>query len=182
VTNVREGNTIFGTSANNTISTSSTVSGQPKASEGEDTIYGLGGADTISGAGGGDYIDGGDGNDSITGGLGADWLIGGTGADKFIYTSTAESTAAARDVIADFNRAEGDQISLSAIDANANAGGNQNFTFIGSNAFSGVAGQLRFEIIDGHTLISADVNGDKVADFQIELSTSVPLVSTDFLL
>ncbi len=182
VTNVREGNTITGTSANNTISTSSTVSGQPKASEGEDTIYGLGGADTISGAGGGDYIDGGDGNDSITGGLGADWLIGGTGADKFIYTATSESTAAARDVIADFSRAEGDQISLTAIDANANAGGNQNFIFIGSNAFSGVAGQLRFEIIDGHTLISADVNGDRVADFQIELSTSVPLVSTDFLL
>jgi Ca2+-binding RTX toxin-like protein len=118
----------------------------------------------------------------ITGGLGADQLTGGTGADRFIYTTVSESTAAARDLILDFNRGEGDKISLTSIDANANAGGNQNFTFIGSNAFSGVAGQLRYEIVDGRTLISADVNGDRVADLQIELNSALPLVSADFLL
>jgi hypothetical protein len=183
VTNVREGNTITGTSANNTISTSSTVSGQPLATELEDTIYGLGGADTITSAGGADIVDGGAGNDIITGGLGADILTGGTGADRFTYNAVAETqVGAGRDVITDFSRAEADKISLNAIDANVNQGGNQNFTFIGAGAFTGIAGQLRFEQVGGNTFVSGDVNGDGIADFQIELTGPVTLISTDFIL
>ncbi len=96
VTNVREGNTMFGTSGSNTISTTSSPSGQPRATQLEDTIYGLGGNDNIPGAGGDDIIDGGAGNDTITGGLGADRLTGGTGADRFVYTLVGESRPARR--------------------------------------------------------------------------------------
>ena len=99
VTNVLEGNTIVGTSGNNSISTTTSPSGQPRATELEDVISGLGGADTIASAGGGDIVDGGAGNDQITGGLGADILTGGTGADRFIYNAASESGvgAGARD-------------------------------------------------------------------------------------
>ncbi len=182
VANVREGNTIIGTSGSNTISTTTSPSGQPRATQLEDTIYGLGGNDTISGAGGDDIIDGGAGNDTINGGFGADLLIGGTGADRFVYSATTESQAGAADVIRDFVRGQGDKINLNAIDANFNAAGNQNFQFIGAAAFSGVAGQLRFEQVGGNTFVSGDVNGDGVGDFQIRLDGVVPLFSSDFIL
>ncbi|HEX8216588.1 MAG TPA: hypothetical protein VF577_03895 [Allosphingosinicella sp.] len=182
VTNVREGNIVTGNASNNTISTSTTVTGQPRATELEDTIYGMGGADTIASAGGADVVDGGAGNDTITGGLGADVLTGGTGADRFVYNFASETAVGAHDVITDFSRAEADKISLNAIDANANASGNQNFSFIGMSAFSGVAGQLRYSQADGKTFVSGDVNGDRAADFMIELSGLVSLASTDFIL
>ncbi|HEY5723550.1 MAG TPA: cadherin domain-containing protein [Allosphingosinicella sp.] len=182
VTNVREGNTITGTSGGNTISTTTSVNGQPRATELEDTISGMGGNDTILGAGGDDIIDGGTGSDVITGGLGADLLTGGAAADRFTYNSVNESSVAAPDTITDFSRGEGDKISLSAIDANSIAANNQAFTFIGTNAFSGVAGQLRYEIVGGETRVSGDVNGDGVADFLIQLSDPVTLISSDFIL
>lgn len=182
VTNVREGNTIFGTSGSNTISTTTSPSGQPRATQLEDTIYGQGGNDTISGAGGADIIDGGSGNDTITGGLGADVLTGGAGADRFVYTLIGESQAGGADIIRDFSRSQSDKINLNAIDANVNAGGNQNFNFIGAAAFSGAAGQLRYEQIGGNTFVSGDVNGDGVGDFQIQLEGLFPLISSDFIL
>ncbi len=182
VTNVREGNTIVGTSGSNTISTTTSPSGQPRATELEDTIYGLGGNDTISAAGGADFIDGGSGNDTINGGLGADVMIGGQGADRFVYSSIAESQAGGPDVILDFSRSQDDRINLNAIDARTNVGGNQSFQFIGAAAFSGVSGQLRFAQVNGDTFVSGDVNGDGIGDFQIQLEGLVPLTSSDFIL
>ncbi|MGH6780822.1 MAG: cadherin domain-containing protein, partial [Sphingomonadaceae bacterium] len=182
VTNAREGNTIIGTSGSNIISTTNSPTGQPRATELEDTIYGLGGGDTIRAAGGDDIIDGGSGNDMITGGTGADIITGGTGADRFIYNSVSESSAGAVDIIADFSRSQGDRISLSPIDANSGAWGNQGFNFIGTAAFSGVAGQLRYEQANGNTFVAGDVDGDGVADLQIQLNGLIDLRSTDFLL
>src|SRR5690349_14837150 len=49
------------------------------ATEGADTINGLGGADALFGAGGDDIINGGAGDDVLSGGAGNDTLIGGTG-------------------------------------------------------------------------------------------------------
>ena len=58
------------------------------------------------------------------------------------------------------------------------------FTFIGSGAFTGVAGQLRAFIgnNDGSSYVLADVNGDGIADFQIALSGSMQLTAINFLL
>ncbi len=71
---------------------------------------------------------------------------------------------------------------MSLIDANANVAGNQAFTFIGSNAFSGAAGQLRYAASGRDTLISGDVNGDKVADFSILVSGAHAFSTSDFIL
>ena len=54
--------------------------------------------------------------------------------------------------------------------------------FIGAAAFSGAAGQLRFEQVNGSTFVSGDVNGDRVGDFLIQLEGLVPLTSSDFIL
>ncbi len=180
VTNMRDGNNVTGTMAGDTI-TGSGKTGLRTSNE-EDTVYGRDGNDTIQGLGGEDYLHGDGGNDSLTGGAGADRLTGGTGADQFIYTLLSDSTVSARDVITDFVRAQGDRISLSTIDANSAASGNQAFAFIGSSAFSNVAGQLRFESSGGNTIVSGDVNGDGVADLQIQLTGTINLVSSDFFL
>lgn len=85
-------------------------------------------------------------------------------------------------MISDFSRAEKDRISLSDLDANSIAGGDQKFAFIGTAAFSGVAGQLHYQHSGGSTIITGDVNGDAIADFVIQLSGLVSLSTGDFLL
>jgi serralysin len=81
---------------------------------------------------------------------------------------------AGRDTISDFRWSEGDVIDLSSIDADTWVGGNQRFDFIGGFAFSGDAGELRFR----NGLLQADVNGDRIADFEVAM-TGVAFLTTD---
>ena len=144
-------------------------------------ITGGAGNDTLNGGAGNDTLNGGNGNDVLVGGTGADVLTGGAGADVFRFTSLADSTVAAggRDTIRDF--ASGDKIDLHLIDANASLPGDQAFSFIGTNAFSGAAGQLRYAASGGNTLITGDVNGDRVADFSILVSGAHAFSGSDFV-
>jgi hypothetical protein len=124
--------------------------------------------DSILGGAGNDQLYGLGGNDYLVGGLGADTLRGGTGNDLFVYQSTADSTSAATDHIIDFENTH-DLIDLSGIDANLGLGGDQAFSFIGSNAFNHVAGELRaFNVGDAWT-IEGDVDGDGNADLVIHV-------------
>ena len=82
-------------------------------------------------------------------------------------------------MIVDFNQSEGDRIDLSGIDARpSTTSRNDAFSFIGSSDFHGVAGELRFT---GGTLY-ADLNGDRVADFEIRLTGVTSLTSVDIIL
>src|SRR5690606_30488673 len=78
-------------------------------------------------------LSGGIGRDTLIGGIGADELWGGDDADRFVFKALKDSTvkAAGRDTIFDFDKLEGDRISLKAIDANTGKAGNQAFAFIG---------------------------------------------------
>jgi Ca2+-binding RTX toxin-like protein len=181
VTNTRDGNNVTGTSGGDSISATSTNAALRTSNE-EDLVFGRDGHDTIQGMAGDDELYGEGGNDVLVGGDGADKLLGGLGKDQFTYNALSESTVFARDTIMDFNRGQGDRIALSAIDANSLASNNQAFTFIGTSAFSNVAGQLRYETWGGVTTIAGDVNGDGVADLVIQLSGSVPLTASDFIL
>jgi len=60
------GVTIVGTAGNDTISPTRTVKGQPKPTDGADTIYGNEGNDNIDGGKGADEMHGGVGNDTFT--------------------------------------------------------------------------------------------------------------------
>lgn len=149
-----------------------------------DMLFGGKGDDTLNGDAGNDVLSGDSGADILYGGLGKDTLTGGTGKDTFVFKSIGESTVASagRDVIKDFSRADGDRISLKTIDADTGTAGNQAFTFIGTQGFHHLAGELRYKIKSGDTFISGDVDGDGVADFTIVLDLSLAMAATDFIL
>lgn len=78
---------------------------------------------------------------------------------------------AKRDVIVDFSLSQKDLLNLAAIDANERSAGNQAFTWQGTRAFSGVAGQLRYFTVSSPSgiVVQGDVNGDRTADFEISI-------------
>ncbi|GEC33321.1 protease [Sinorhizobium fredii USDA 205] len=151
---------------------------------GHDVLYGGVGSDKLYGSSGNDALVGDAGNDALYGGTGADRLYGGAGGDIFAFRTLAESTVttSGRDVIYDFLASQSDRIDLSAIDADTTATGNQAFTFVGTAAFSGKKGELRYDLASSGTYIYGDVNGDKTADFAIRLDDAVTLQKGYFLL
>ncbi|KNG92918.1 calcium-binding protein [Pseudaestuariivita atlantica] len=151
----------------------------------DNRLEGGGVSDRLYGRAGNDTLDGGAGADAIYGNLGADIMTGGPGAvrDRFIYFQANESGVGPgnRDIITDFTPGE-DRIELSRIDADISQGFKQRFDFIGDAAFSNTAGELRFEQQGGITVVQADRDGDGVADFEIELTGTLTLTATDFLI
>ncbi len=168
-----------GTSANDTIN----------GTFGVDLMRGLAGDDRLNGMGGDDKLFGGQGWDILTGGLGRDIMTGGAGHDTFVFETLTDSgkNTATRDVITDFTHL-GDRIDLSLIDAISGVAGNQAFHFVGTAAFSHTAGELHYTKLDfagtadDKTVVAGDVNGDGLADFQIELSQLITLTKADFVL
>jgi hypothetical protein len=77
-----------------------------------------------------------------------------------------------------------DKIELDRIDADSLAAGNQAFTWIGSNAFSGSAGELRAYEQSGSWFVEGDTDGNGAADLVIALTLQgpTPLSAGDFLL
>jgi len=143
-------------------------------SQGSDSLYGNAGANVLQGW---------NGNDALIGRTGKDTLTGGAGTDRFQFTTIADSVNGANaDRITDFSHAQGDRIDLAAIDARFTVVGNQAFSFIGTAAFTGVAGQLHYWRDAGRTIVSGDVNGNGTADFNIALTGTIALVAGDFVL
>jgi Ca2+-binding RTX toxin-like protein len=184
---------IMGTNANNIL----------KGYEGNDLIDGRGGNDTIEGGDdvdtllggsgndiltggsgydivlGGDVLKGGSGNDKLYGGIQDDTLTGGTGADTFnfeviwIYNRYAQKyiNHAGVDMVLDFSRAEGDHIQAYV-----------GTSFIGANAFSTGAQQIRVAATSGATqTLEYDHNGDGLADGTMIVTAAAPLTAADFL-
>ncbi|MGO4123146.1 calcium-binding protein [Inquilinus sp. YAF38] len=157
----------------------------------DDTLGGTGaanrmeggdGADWLVAAGGDDTLLGGSGDDRMDAEYGADVLTGGAGADRFIYRAFSDSTvdAAGRDRIEDFSAAEGDSINLHSIGADGSWNGR--FTFTGSGAFTGLAGELIVVADGGVTTVYGDREGDQVADMAIDVVTATALTAADFVL
>lgn len=107
------------------------------------------------------------------------WKYTGGGAlDKFVFNALGESVVGAnRDVITDFNHSQHDKIDLHLIDATSVGAGDQAFIFIGGKGFDNVAGELRYS----HHLLTGDVDGDRVADFEIHVN-ALHLAKADFIL
>ena len=131
-------------------------------------------------------ISGDRGDDTIIGGAGRDFLSGGPeaeAADLFVFTSASDSGLGNgnRDVIQDFTIGF-DLIDLSPIDANRATAGNQAFSFIGTAAFSGTAGELRQTTIATSTILQADTDGDGIANTEIALTGFHSLTADDFIL
>ena len=145
-------------------------------------IWGAKTTDTIVGTIGQDAIYGMEGNDKITGGANQDVLTGGAGNDTFIFKSIADTLPNLGDIITDFSK--GDKIDLKLIDANVDLAKDQAFSkpTIGKE-FSGSftkAGQLFFDTTSH--MLYGNVDKDKEADFEIELTGVTKVVSADFVL
>ena len=173
-------NVIMGNTGNNKLS----------GAGGNDALNGGSRHDILNGGAGNDTLIGGTGNDRLIGGLGKDTMTGGAGADDFDFNSVAEiGSGAGRSFIRDFAHLV-DDIDLATIDANGGAAGNAAFSFLAAKgaAFTGVAGQLRWFQVNApgtandRTIIEGDVNGNRVADFQIQLTGLKTLTAADFFL
>ena len=139
-------------------------------------------ANTLTGNVYGNTLSGMDGADMLIGAEGADTLTGGAGADSFVFRmGDSGLDAANRDVVTDFVHGP-DRIDLRQIDAIAATGADDAFVFIGNGAFTGVAGQLRYEAFAGGVTVMVDTDGVGGADLTIDVLGQIALVATDFLL
>ena len=142
---------------------------------GEREFSGTKGKDSLTGNLLANTIRGRKGNDRLQGGLGADVLIGGKGKDRFLYASADESSPSQRDTVK-FGKA--DRFVFSAFDGDATAVGQQQLSFIGKQAFSGTAGELRAT----RSELEADLNGDSLADFSVNLRSNTLISSNNLIL
>jgi|GEM_PF-940063 len=116
----------------------------------------------LFGGAGDDILIGGSGDDNIEGDSGNDTMTGGTGADRFTFDYTEELGGA--DVITDFE--VGDTVEFTFIEFQQGV----DLTFIDTGAFSGVAGEYRYEASGGQTVIEFDLDGDMVTDRTVTLT------------
>jgi serralysin len=135
-------------------------------------------ANTLAGNSAANTLSAGAGSDKLNGNGGADILTGGADADTFYFDTAAETNG---DRITDFAHGS-DKVYLKAMDANPTLTGDQAFAFIGTGAFSGTAGQLRYEKGTADTIVSGDMNGDGVADFSITFTGLHTFSTSDFTL
>jgi len=118
-------------------------------------VYGRNGKDIIAGTDSNDELFGGNGKDIINGGAGDDVLSGGRGSDSFVYDG---SSIGGNDTILDFTTgSEGDVLDLRNLLQHAD--------------FANISAYLNFEVLDGNTIITVDVDGDGsgFSDLSIEL-------------
>ena len=170
-------NAVWGVNGNDTIlggADRDVISG----GSGRDVIFGGAGDDVIEGGEDGDVIVGGfgrdrllggGGNDTIRAGEGRDTLTGGTGADVFVFVRAEEIGAGvSRDVITDFVSGE-DRIDLRGM----------GLTFSAQGFAGGGRGSVTFDA--GNRMLLVDSNGDRVADWMVELQGSAQLAARDIL-
>jgi Ca2+-binding RTX toxin-like protein len=137
----------------------------------------------LFGGAGADVLKGGAVADYVHGALGTDFLWGGGGGDTFRYQNVLESNGPSMDRILDFTPGT-DRIELDRIDSNTAVGGNQAFTWIGTDAFSASAGELRAYQSGDDWIVEGDINGDGFGDLVIALTLqgATPLSAGDFFL
>jgi len=154
------------------------------AGAGNDVIFGGSGTDTIYGGSGQDTLTAGSGKDTIRAGTGHAVMVTGQGTDTFVFAPghTGGLTAATADTIQSFHAGKHDLIDLSAFDAALPAGGPAHLTFIGTAAFDGHAGEVRYDVTSTGVTVTADLTGAGVADFMITLKHMTSLVAADFVL
>ena len=165
---------------------------------GDDTLRGMGGNDYLAGqdgddllegGAGADYLDrsfgddrsfGGAGNDTLVAGYGDDTLTGGEGRDFFWLLSTMQGrsqgvlTEIAR--VTDF--AVGDTMAIgpfSRLGETPEGAGFPVLSFIGQATFTGAAGEVRYEVRGGVTVIEAAWSSDRTPSAVVELTGAFTL-------
>ena len=112
---------------------------------------------------------GNDGINVLVGGLGIDTLRGSGGGDAFLWSSGGEVGLARPDIVADYSSAQGDVLHFTNMDADDTVAGNQDFTFIGTAAFT-APGQINWFSNGTDTFIQLNTNTDMAADSVIQIN------------
>ncbi|WP_299309985.1 M10 family metallopeptidase C-terminal domain-containing protein [uncultured Croceicoccus sp.] len=136
--------------------------------DGNDQLLGGNGRDTLIGGNGNDLLHGGQHDDLLIGGEGADVMTGGQGRDTFLF----ETADGVTDLITDFKTGQ-DRIDLSKLDAVSGTDAFERFTWVGSEEFTGTAGEFRSFVEDGKFFLAGDVDGNGSADFLIVSTTQI---------
>lgn len=154
------GVTITGTSGNDIVNRTRTVSGQPLPTDEADMIHGLAGADSLSSEGGNDSIYGGDGNDRLDGGPGDDTLDGGNGIDTATYAGAPAGVTVNLSMSTAQNTGGAGADALASIENLIGSSYNDRLTGdSGSNTFTGGLGADSLSGGDGRDrLIGGDAN------------------------
>ncbi|RXF70784.1 calcium-binding protein [Hansschlegelia zhihuaiae] len=138
-----------------------------------ENVIGSGGFDTISGDAGDNRIDGGNGYDVLS---------GGRGADTFVIKNEGEYFEGPEyDRITDFSSGDGDRLDLTALSIDSGNATPGALAFIGRSAFSGAAGEIRYERSSEEVIISIDLDGDREVDQMVVLAGLRDLAETDFI-
>lgn len=145
-----------------------------RGGKGNDILLGGMGDDILRGNTGRDILDGGDGHDRLISGKGRDVMTGGEDEDVFVFNRLNHSAPGLEaDKVRDF-AAGVDQIDFSGL--------NMGLSFIGTEAFTNTAGEVRLRVTATKTSVRVDADGDGVADLRVELSGASGLEASDFIL
>ena len=119
------------------------------------------------------------GNDFLASGPSKNWLSGGNGADVFSYSAVRQSKRGPkrRDIILDFNPAEGDLIDFSQVNLGNWKNDIKKFSFIGSEKFSGEKPQIRFD----KGMLQVNTNKDLKPEMEVKVK-GINKFNSDFLL
>ncbi|GGZ11561.1 calcium-binding protein [Novosphingobium colocasiae] len=130
------------------------------------------GTNTLYGNSAANILNGGGGNDDMYGGI-------DIARDVFVFAAKTDSLpGAAHDRVFDFVSGR-DVIDLSQLDANSGQAGDQAFAFSTAGA---AANAVWTQVSGSDLLVRADLTGDKIADFEIQLMNVTKLGSLDFVL
>ncbi len=140
---------------------------------GNDKLLGGFGNDILLGGAGNDRLLGEGGRDTLTGGAGADVLTGGAGRDRFVFSSYGDFSLQGKpDRITDFGA--GDQIDLSALDANLSTELKDGFVFVTGSA--GNPGDVSYDVLSGRLTL---ITGSTVFASPLTIQLNPGLVITD---
>lgn len=141
-------------------------------------IFGSAFADTLIAAA---AEHGGGGGDRLVAGTSTRIMEGGDGSDVFEFAYTSQFLFNVVHIV-DFDQAAHELLSVHGIDSRQHKEGDQDFTFIGTDAFSH-SGQLRYEIADGHTTVEMNIDGHLgTVEYSFVLDGEFTLTAGDFAL
>lgn len=115
---------------------------------------------------------------TFIGGAGVDTITTDGGKDKIVYTAVTDTGVGIgnSDFITDFSNSSGDVIDLGRLSGT--------LSFVGTAAFGGNAGEVRFDIdvTNDRTIVGIDLDGNLAADMEIALVGIKILAADDFIL
>lgn len=137
------------------------------------TIMGLAGDDTLTGNGSDDRLW--TGSQSLLH-SGHDTLTGNGGADIFFFEDTTSSLGTNANEVTDFTHGT-DHLNVFPV-CHAHS---VTCTYIGSSAFSGTAGEVRYAVASGTTvgIMQIDLDGDATSDYDIALDGAPTVTAGD---